>query len=238
MTAMTIEQISPELVLVDPELAQLVRAEPRGYGPVIPHISQHHVAEAARPAVARSTRWSPSGWTWLSAATLVILIGVTVLSEWPPPGSRPVLMDIAPAPTAPAVTTTLAAAPSQAISQGFSPPQIARPAGNVPTARSKPAVSAPTPRASPGGNSAAQVERLRLSVEHRLLDLLPSEAGRTVSRAIVDPRSGMLRNNVGVRCRATATPRKLSCSVFAPSGRRVAVLSARVLANGRMIVGR
>ena len=56
MTALTIEQISPELVLVDPELAQLVRAELRGYGSVIPQISQPGVAEAVRPGLARERR--------------------------------------------------------------------------------------------------------------------------------------------------------------------------------------
>jgi hypothetical protein len=232
MTALTIEQISPELVLVDPELAQLVRAELRGYGPVIPQISQPRVAEAVRPPMAR-TRWSPSGWAWLAAGGLVLLIGMTVASEWAPPGSRPVLMRVVPAETTPAATT-LAAAPSKA----FSPPQVTPLAGYLPTARSSPPASAPTPGVSRAGNTAVEAERLRLRVEHRLLALLPLNAGRTISRAIVDPRSGMLRTNVAVRCRATATPRKLSCSVFAPSGRLVEVLSARVLENGRMLVGR
>jgi hypothetical protein len=231
MAALMIEQISPELVLVDPELAQLVRAEIRGYGPVIPQISQPRVAQAVRPPMAR-TRWSLSGWAWLAAGSLVLLIGMTLASEWAPPGTRPVLVAVVPAETAPAVTTHAAAH-----GQAFSPPQVIHRGGYVSTARSSTPASAPIPRVSLAGNTTVQAERLRLSVEHRLLGLLPLNAGRTVSRAIVDPRSGMLRTNVGVRCRATATPRKLSCSVFAPSGRLVEVLLARVLANGRMLVG-
>jgi hypothetical protein len=232
MAALTIEQISPELVLVDPELAQLVRAENRGYRPVIPQISQPRVAKAVPPPMAR-TRWSPSGWAWLAAGGLVLLIGMTVASEWAPSGSRPVLMRVVPAETAPAATT-LAADHTEA----FSPPQVSHRAGYVSTVRSSPPASASAPRVSRAGNTAVQAERLRLTVEHRLLALLPLRAGRTVSRAIVDPRSGMLRTNVGVRCRATATRRKLSCSVFTPSRRLVEVLSARILANGRMLVGR
>jgi hypothetical protein len=229
MTRPTIEQISPELVLVDPELARLVRADPRGYGPVIPRDAPPHAAPAMRrPAEDRARRRSPPGWAWILAGLLVVVAGSAVLSQFAPPGSRPFLESVAPPPTAPAVAATPPTTPTPA----FSPPEVTGAAASVPATPSVPAR-----RANPPGNSAAGTERLR-EVERRLLVVLPSKAGRLVPRTIVDPGSGLLRKNVSVTCRATTASRKLSCSVFAPSGRRVAVLSALVLANGRMLVDR
>jgi hypothetical protein len=223
MAAVTIEQISPELVLVDPELAKRVRAEPRSYGPVIPCAPRLQVAEAVQPARGRTTPWSPAGWAWLAAGALVLLVGMTLASQLAPPGSRPVLMDIAPAASAPDVTTRVSTTSSPTIS----PPKVTRSAGRTANRR-----------LSPAGSTTVKAERLRLSVERRLLHLLPSEVGRLVTRTIVDPGSGMLLNNVRVSCRAAATARTFRCSVFAPSERRVAVLSVRALGGGRMLVRR
>jgi hypothetical protein len=144
----------------------------------------------------------------------------------------------------------VAATPATTPTPTFKPPKpkVTSPTATVPAA-SVPAASVPTPsvpttptvsaqRSSLPGNNAAGTERLRLEVERRLLDVPPSKAGRLVPWTIINPSSGMLRNNVSVTCRATATSRKLSCSVVAPSGHRVAVLSASLLANGRMLVAR
>jgi hypothetical protein len=228
MTTPTVEQISPELVLVDPELAHLVRTDPRSYGPVIPQVAPPHETQAMRrPAEDRARRRTPPGWAWIPAGVLVIVAGSAVLSQFPPPGSRPFLESVASPPTAPAVAATPRTTPTPA----FSPPEVTIPVASVP------AGTVPATRSSPPGNSTAETQPLRLNVQRRLLHVLPSKAGRLVPPTIIDPNTGMLRNNVSVTCRATATSRKFSCSVFAPSGRRVAVLSARVLANGRMRLG-
>src|SRR4051794_33873844 len=105
-SAVTSEPISPELVLVDPQLAARVRSQPEAHRLFTPRCESASLELAAAPVRARNR--VPPGLV-MFAGGLLALIGVTfALSEWPPGVSRPVLSRQAGSTAAVKVTRTTA----------------------------------------------------------------------------------------------------------------------------------
>ena len=67
-------------------------------------------------------------------------------------------------------------------------------------------------------------------VEHKLVSLVLSAPARKLPRAFIDPKTGLVRNNVQVSCRAAAR-RSYLCTIGAP-GTRTLVVRYRIKRNG------
>jgi hypothetical protein len=158
------------------------------------------------------------------AGGLLALVGVTfALSEWPPGVSRPVLSRQAPA------TAAVKVIRATAVQQAFSPPDLTHPAMLFKVT----AVHFSSAATEPASDS-----ELRRLVERRVLQQLPVQAGRLIPRSVINRSSGMLRNNIRVACHAAHVVGSFTCTVFSPSGSRVAALSARVLVRRLVVLGR
>ncbi|MEP6811404.1 MAG: hypothetical protein ABI990_00290 [Actinomycetota bacterium] len=205
------EPISPELVLVDPELALRARMQVESYGPVIPVVQARVALPVAEPAQARHV----GGPNWSAVAIgILVVVGVSfALSEWPPGVPRPVLSAAVPTSVSPS-TPAPAASPRPSV---FSPPSFVR---NDAVLRSV-------------SGTAAMQRR----VELRVLQVLPARAGGLMLQVVIDRESGLVRDNVRVSCSAKHSPRAFACAVFSPAGKRLAVVPAQVRADGRISVG-
>jgi hypothetical protein len=222
-----LEHVSPELALVDPDLAKLARQDRRTYGP-----PAWHSPPRVPPTVA-----PPPGKRLLNGRSyeaVAVILCVGVVAAFVGQHLRAARTDLSrravpSVPQSPATTTPLAAPPSQ---PAMRPPAPAQAAATRSAAE-------PTTATRPHQPESATDARLGHVVERQILRLLPAQAGRLVPKTLVDPRSpGLLRANVAVACRSTRAAQTFACVVFSPTGEPAARISAHRLADGRLSLSR
>jgi hypothetical protein len=194
------EPVSPELVLVDPELARRERAKLEERA----QLRAVHEAEDLRRAVERTleashltepvprrSRATTSGRRVLAAALFCSLLanGLFVAKLVAP--SHDV------APSAAVVPPTLVTSDPRATS-------------------SEEIQSAPTPTQELTPSQSQQALATKAAVERKLVSLILSAPSHKLPKAFVDPATGIIRNNVQVMCRL-AMKRTYRCAIKAPS---------------------
>ncbi len=211
------EPVSPELVLVDPELARRERAR---------LIEQAELAAIANVAALRrvvETRPAPTaaaaprgeerrGLADFSRRRLlpaVLMLGLLV--------SGLAAADLVAGAGSGASSQDRAALRAVTLGQGsssFPTTPLLKSVGPEPsdTSASRPAIT-PEPSSRPGGAKAAVA---KAAVERRLASLIISAPVRKLPRRFVDPTTGLIKNNVQVVCRRWTT-RSFLCVVRLPN---------------------
>ena len=209
MAAPIAEPISPELVLVDPELARIARArlplvpaaparrEPRPRDDAGDDLRSREAGVEREPAPRRPRRYRPAvAWVLVAAAVGLGLTGLSVFS-----GSKPTFE--------PAASGTDDRRPQ---------PRAAKPRPTVPRIGS---ALAPRARRRGGAEQAdAPPAALLRTAERKILKLLPRAPRGKVPAMLVDRRLGLVRSNVQVVCRRSGDASALSCVVRRARERR------------------
>jgi hypothetical protein len=204
------EVVSPELVLVDPELAQIARRrlrEPPEWRPQTPlHVKappisppRPRIATAAPPAteqVAATRRHRRRATSVVAAAIPLSLLGAFVLAVLGSEVQARFQDPVASPEPAPVVS-----------------PQPRRASTNATARRpEKPATSRPTQTAS-GLNAATRPATTR-EIEVRTLALL-ADGSTGAPAALLDERLGRLANNVWIACRRVGQTARFTCRLGA-----------------------
>ena len=209
MAAPIAEPISPELVLVDPELARIARArlplvpaaparrEPRPRDDAGDDLRSREAGVEREPAPRRPRRYRPAvPWVLVAAAVGLGLTGMSFFS-----GSRP----------------TFEPATSGTDDRRSQLPRATKPRPTAPRIGS--ALVPPARRRGAGQADAPPAALLR-TAERRVLKLLPRAPRRKVPATLVDRRLGLVRSNVQVVCRRSGDASALSCIVRRARERR------------------
>ena len=194
---MLAEPVSPELVLVDPELARRERAKLEERA----QLRAIHEAEDLRRAVERTLESSPaepvtkraraaaSGRRALTAALFCSLLANGYFAAKLITPSNDVSR------------TAAAVVPQSLVTSGDQ------------SAASSELVQQPSARQlTPSQNALAK----KAAVERKLVSLILSAPSHKLPKAFVDPTTGIIRNNVQVTCRLS-TKRTFHCAIKPPS---------------------
>ena len=210
MAAPIAEPISPELVLVDPELARIARArlplvpaaparrEPRPRDDAGDDLRSREAGVEREPATRRPRGYRPAvAWVLVAAAVGLGLTGMSFFS-----GSRP----------------TFEPATSGTDDRRSQLPRATKPRPTAPRIGS--ALVPPARRRGGAEQADAPPAALLRTAERRVLKLLPRAPRSKVPATLVDRRLGLVRSNVQVACRSSARRRELSCVVRPARHRR------------------
>jgi hypothetical protein len=209
------EPISPELVLVDPELARRERARLTDKARLVEYLARYEgrAAAAVQPPVVApreprldlSRRLASVGRRKLLPAALLcsLLANGFFAAEFVARADKVDGTPVVQVAARPSVVTTRAA-----------PTSVANPVA---------ATRSPRPRMTK-----------KAVVEHKLVALILTAPARKLPRAFIDPKTGLVRNNVQVVCRA-AKRRSYLCTVRLANARggKALVVRYRTTRAGR-----
>jgi hypothetical protein len=212
---LTLEPVSPELVLVDPELAQRERArleERARLARFVEAAERRRVLEVVEPQAEE-----PARATWRSnivSGRRRVLVAALMCSLF--------------------VNGVLVADLVTGTHAGGSTPLAARPTPTASTTEelntSAPVASKRTPTLATA--AVTRVVPLKAAVERKLVSLILTAPASKLPRMFVDPATGLVKNNVEVRCHR-AVRRSFLCAVRLPHAvRRALVVRYRVSRNG------
>jgi hypothetical protein len=219
--SLLVEPISPELVLVDPDLARRVRmlSLPVPWTAPVPAIVPPEDTVTQSPALRRSLLLAPG-------ALLVGLLCLVALQLHRSPGvpsSQQQVPTTVNAASSTSATATVSITPSAPLS-AFSPPArhaTTRPESTPSRAGRATAHEEPRPRAPPATTPQAGT---RVAAERAVLLLLQTLPGRLLPRGLVDPITALVKTDVQATCRRTARTR-FRCVLLDPvTAQRVAVV--------------
>lgn len=228
--ALQAEVISPELVLVDPELARRERARLEekaklGALPTTWHYALPALVEPA-PSEERSDSWL--NWREAARVSRKRLLPAALMCSLFVNGylAAELLGRIGNDATPDAVGMVVRTESSAALTASPASSVQARTAAPIRTEAQKPKVKART--AAPN-RTEAQKPKVKLPaasvVERRLLLSMIAAPGRDVPAALLDPRTGLVKNNVQVACRRQTS--SFLCAVRLPSSTQNGVVYVR-----------
>jgi hypothetical protein len=208
--------ISPELVLVDPELARRERArlEEKAYLESIRDVAIRDAFEQQPTAVEESTQLGPR-WSERATGFRRRLVPVALLCSLLANGylAAHLVVHSGDSPARVAVRITAPKAPPSAVAATVATAQLQPPGSTQPT----------TP-----------VLSTKSAVERTVVSLVLSAPARKLPDAFIDPTTGLVKNNVHVACGGTKR-RSFLCTIRLPSDSTSKVLYVRyrIAKNGR-----
>jgi hypothetical protein len=220
------EPVSPELVLVDPELARRERArlEERAYlESVLDVAALRRALDSQPPPVEEVVRRRPK-WREAAAFSKRRLVPAALLCSVLANGLL--------------VAHVVARKGDEATQVAVRMVTLTETAATVPPISSAPttgrATLAAPPTTGPGTLAAPKVSTTRLTtktaVERRLVSLMLSAPARKLPRSLVDPMTGLVKNNVQVVCTKKKN-RSFLCAVRLSSGSAKKALYVRYRMN-------
>jgi hypothetical protein len=208
--------ISPELVLIDPELARRERArlEEKAYLESIRNVAIRDAFEQQPTAVEDNAQLGPR-WYERTTGFRRRLVPVALLCSLLANGylAAHLVVHEGDAPARVAVRITAPKAPLSAVSPTVSTAQLQLPRG---------------------AQTSTPVLSTKSAVERTVVSLILSAPARKLPDAFIDPTTGLVKNNVHVACGGTKV-RSFLCTVRLPadSTSKVLYVRYRIAENGR-----
>jgi hypothetical protein len=216
------EPISPELVLVDPELARRVRATPDPAtswelrpAPLAPPPSCEGGLVVREPTRVTATRLARA--RHFAGRVVLVAVGAAIMASGYGTATAMFRQEVDVASFAPADPVPAAVTPSEAAS-----PAVVTSGGangeakptNEPRARAGSSRrTAPRSRSVADAASAPRLEETSGSVERRLLALIIASPAGKLPASLIDPATGLARGNLQAVCRPSVEARSFVCVV-------------------------